>query len=84
MQRIFVTLIAGALNVNGQILKVIRALTDFIYYAQFQLHTLETINTMQACLNTFHCHKEVFVELGIHKDFNIPKLHAMQHYIDAI
>jgi len=39
---------------------------------------------MQACLDTFHRHKEVFVELGIHKDFNIPKLHTMQHYIDAI
>ena len=84
MQRVFVTLIAGALNVNDRILKVVRALTDFIYYAQFQLHTSETLDAMQACLDTFHLHKEVFIELGIREDFNIPKFHAMQHYIDAI
>ena len=24
------------------------------------------------------------MDLGIHKDFNIPKLHSMQHYISVI
>ena len=59
-------------------------MTDFIYYAQFQLHTSETLNAMQTCLDTFHLHKDVFVELGLCEDFNIPKFHAMQHYINAI
>jgi len=40
MQRVFVTLLAGAPNVDDRVLTVVRALTDFIYYAQFQLHTL--------------------------------------------
>jgi hypothetical protein len=39
---------------------------------------------MQACLDTFHLHKDMFIELGLCEDFNIPKFHAMQHYIDAI
>jgi hypothetical protein len=84
MQRVFVTLLAGAPNVDDRVLTVVRALTDFIYYAQFQLHTSETLNAMQACLDTFHLHKDVFVELGLREDFNIPKFHAMQHYINAI
>jgi hypothetical protein len=32
-----------------------------------------------------HCtHKAVFVELGIREDFNIPKFHAIQHYINTL
>jgi hypothetical protein len=84
MQRIFVTLLAGALNVDDHVLMVVCALTNFIYYAQFQLHTLETLNAMQACLNTFHLHKDVFIKHGLREDFNITKFHAMQHYINAI
>jgi hypothetical protein len=54
MQRVFVALLAGALNVDDCILTVVRALTDFIYYAQFQLHTSDTLDAMQNCLVTFH------------------------------
>ena len=84
MQRIFVTLLAGAPNIDDDILTIVRALIDFVYYSQFQLHTLETLDTMQDCLNTFHSRKDVFVKLGVQEDFNIPKFHAMQHYINAI
>jgi len=84
MQRVFVALLAGAPNVNDRVLLVVRALTDFIYYAQFQLHTSDTLDAMQSCLDTFHNHKDVFIELGLREDFNIPKFHAIQHYINAI
>jgi hypothetical protein len=57
---------------------------DFIYYAQFQLHTSEKLDAMQSCLNTFYNHKDIFIELSLHKDFNISKFHAIQHYINAI
>ncbi|KAF7295758.1 hypothetical protein HMN09_01118400 [Mycena chlorophos] len=39
---------------------------------------------MQAALDTFHEHKNVIVEYGIRSHFNIPKLHSIQHYVDAI
>ncbi|KAF4566409.1 hypothetical protein EYR36_011835 [Pleurotus pulmonarius] len=41
-------------------------------------------HVLQASLELFHKHKDIFVELEIHEHFNIPKLHAIQHYIDAI
>ena len=84
MQRVFVSLIAGVPNVDDKVLTVVHALTDFIYYAQFQLHTSETLDAMQSCLNTFHLYKDIFIELGLCEDFNIPKFYAMQHYITAI
>jgi hypothetical protein len=84
MQRIFIALMAGAPNVDDRVLTVVCALTDFIYYAQFQLHTSDTLDAMQSCLDTFHNHKDIFIELGLCEDFNIPKFHAIQHYINSI
>ena len=68
---IFVTLLANAPNVYDHILTVVCALADFIYYAQFRLHTSKTLNSMQTWLDTFHLHKDVFIEHGLREDFNI-------------
>jgi len=82
MQRTFVGLMAGA--VNDEVLTVIRAVIDFIYFSQLHSHTTKTLTSLQQSLETFHEHKDVFIELGIRQHFNIPKLHNIQHYIDAI
>ena len=82
MQRIFVGLLAGA--VPSDVLTVTRALVDFIYYAQLQSHTDDSLAHLQSALDTFHAHKDVFKRLGIREHFNIPKFHALLHYIDAI
>lgn len=82
MQKVFVCLMAGA--VDSKVLVVVQALVDFIYYAQFQLHTTQTLSALRTSLETFHKHKAVFERLGIRSHFNIPKIHSMIHYIDAI
>lgn len=84
MQKVFVGLLVGAQNVTEPVLKVVRAVVDFIYYAQLQLHTLQTLDALQSCLDIFHAHKVIFIQLQIREHFNIPKLHSMQHYVDAI
>jgi hypothetical protein len=43
-----------------------------------------TLEKLERSLKTFHENKPIFVELGIRKHFNIPKLHAIQHYVEAI
>jgi len=82
MEKVFLGVLMGA--VNSTVLTVARSLLDFIYYSQFQLHTSKTLDKLENCLKTFHENKQVFIELGIRKDFNIPKLHAIQHYVEAI
>ncbi|KAJ6603507.1 Zn-finger domain-containing protein [Mycena vulgaris] len=71
MQHVFVGVMAGA--VSTKVLTVVKALIDFIYYAQLQSHTTRTLGALQAALDTFHAHKQVFVDLGIRAHFNIPK-----------
>ena len=82
MERTFVGVMAGA--VNDEVLTVVRAAIYFIYFSQLHSHTTKSLSSLQQCLETFHIHKNVFIELGICEHFNIPKLHNIQHYIDAI
>ncbi|KAG6905181.1 hypothetical protein DXG01_004384 [Tephrocybe rancida] len=82
MEKVMMGILAGAVNLK--VLTVGHALLDFIFYAQYQLHTSETLNTLQSTLDTFHANKEVFIELECREDFNFPKLHSMIHYVEAI
>lgn len=84
MQRVFISLLTGAPNVNDQVMAVARSLVDFIYFSQFQLHTDETLASLQSCLDTFHQNKDIMIELEVRDDFNIPKIHSLLHYINSI
>ncbi|KAJ7609663.1 Zn-finger domain-containing protein [Roridomyces roridus] len=82
MQRVFVGVMAGA--VSNDVLTVIKALIDFIYYAQLQSHTVRSLTGLKTSLSTFHRHKKVLVKHGVRKHFNIPKFHMIKHYVDSI
>ncbi|KIJ59637.1 hypothetical protein HYDPIDRAFT_100300 [Hydnomerulius pinastri MD-312] len=82
MQRVFIGVLAGA--VQPTVVRAARAILDFIYYAQFHSHTSQSLASLQSALDEFHAHKHVFVDLGVRKDFNIPKFHSMEHYVESI
>ncbi|KAF8970183.1 hypothetical protein BDZ97DRAFT_1652882, partial [Flammula alnicola] len=82
MQRIFAGLLIGA--VQPAVLRTAVAVIDFIYYSQLQVHTSRTLEGLQKALETFHENKDVFIREGIREHFNIPKIHAMVHYFEAI
>ncbi|KAF8868444.1 hypothetical protein BD779DRAFT_1460797 [Infundibulicybe gibba] len=82
MQRIFLGVLAGV--VDEDVVTVVRAALDFIYYAQLQMHTSTTLAALKSCLETFHRHKDIFIKLDIRKHFNIPKIHCLLHYFASI
>ncbi|KAG6849242.1 hypothetical protein C0991_011820 [Blastosporella zonata] len=82
MQRVFVALLAGA--VQPAVLKTAIVVIDFIYYAQLQSHTLQTLAALENALQMFHNKKDIFIQMGVKEHFNIPKLHQMLHYLAAI
>lgn len=82
LQRVFLGVIAGA--VDNRILAAVCGVLDFIYYTQYQSHTEATLCKMDDALKLFHENKAVFVDLNIHSDFNIPKIHSMVHYTASI
>ncbi|KAI0081369.1 hypothetical protein K474DRAFT_1759598 [Panus rudis PR-1116 ss-1] len=82
MQKVIVAMLSGA--VSTEVMGGVQALVDFIYYAQFQVHTDVTLDRLREALEAFHANKEVFVRLGIREHFNIPKLHSLLHYLEYI
>lgn len=84
MEKVFIGVLCG-LHKDPRVIAASRAILDFIYLAHYPSHTLSTLQQMKEALEDFHRHKSVFIELGIRKNFNIPKLHWMSaHYIASI
>jgi hypothetical protein len=80
MERAFVGVVAGAMDAKA--VQAARALMDFAMYAQYPIHTSETLAAMTQALKTFHKLRSSFSTIRDH--FNIPKLHAISHYVDLI
>ncbi|KAG1820104.1 hypothetical protein EV424DRAFT_1472488 [Suillus variegatus] len=53
----------------------VRGLLDFLS---------ETLTLLMEALDLFHDNKQIFVNLGIRNNFNLPKLHAARHYMSMI
>jgi hypothetical protein len=84
MEKVFLGIIAGA--AQPALIRAVRGVLDFIYYAHFEQHTLTSLIDLEAALLMFHNNKHVFVDEGIRtsEGFNIPKLHAALHYLFSI
>ncbi|KAJ7671902.1 hypothetical protein B0H14DRAFT_3102308 [Mycena olivaceomarginata] len=65
----------------SSLLGAVRGILDFVYLAQYPMHTTETLGHMGNALDRFHANKSIFVDLGVRTDFNLPKLHSCTHYI---
>jgi len=59
-------------------------LLDFVYLAQYQSHTMESIDCLQKSLAAFYDHKAIFLDLGVQKNFDLPKLHSLTYYASSI
>ena len=66
------------------LVRCVRSLLDFLYLAQYPLHTSETLRLLHQSLEQFHEHKKIFIDLGIRDNFNLPKLHSLTHYVESI
>ena len=89
MCRILLGLVVNAQLPNdldpARMIRAVRAFLDFLYLARLQVHTTKTLHHLELALARFHDNKSIFVDLNIRKKgFNIPKLHACQHYVESI
>ncbi|KAJ3713054.1 hypothetical protein C8R42DRAFT_593567 [Lentinula raphanica] len=65
-------------------LTAVRSILDFIYLAQYSTHDEDTLSYMTDSLHLWHTKKSSFISLEVHEDLNIPKFHALQHYVEMI
>ena len=57
---------------------------DFLYLAQYESHTSNTLSLLQESLAQFHENKQVFIDLEVQDGFELPKLHSLTHYTSLI
>ncbi|KAI0069583.1 hypothetical protein K474DRAFT_1610247 [Panus rudis PR-1116 ss-1] len=86
--RIILGLIADLPLPNGassaRLIKATRAMLDFLYLSQYPIHSSDTLALLEDALKRFHANKSIFVDLGIRTQFNLPKLHALDHFLEMI
>ena len=71
-------------QVSPRLIRTVRALLDFLFLAQFPSHTSSTTERLNDSLARFHDNKDIFIDLGIRRHFNMPKIHSMIHYTPSI
>ncbi|KAK0220172.1 hypothetical protein IW262DRAFT_1448538 [Armillaria fumosa] len=83
MEKVFLAVMAET-KVDKCVVIAMRSTLDFIYFTSLQSHTSLTLASLSHALNKLHHVKDIFLETGTHEHFNIPKFHAMQHYVALI
>ncbi|KIY73463.1 hypothetical protein CYLTODRAFT_216470 [Cylindrobasidium torrendii FP15055 ss-10] len=61
-----------------------RAILDFVYLAQYTTHDEVTLSYMEDALDLWNKHKDVFIRTEVRDDLDIPKFHALRHYVSSI
>ena len=69
---------------SAHLLRAVRAILDFLYLARLPVITTRHLSLIKRALDAFHDNKQIFLDLNIRENFNIPKLHACLHYITSI
>jgi len=82
MEKVFLGVVANA--ANSKVVQATCAVLDFIHYAHFETHTDRSLQRLEDAWNRFHANKDEFVKQEVRTHFNIPKVHAMQHYVHMI
>ncbi|KAK0209854.1 hypothetical protein IW262DRAFT_1301909 [Armillaria fumosa] len=82
MEKVFLSVITGL--ADEKVVKCVRAVIDFIYYAHYEEQTTQSLEKLEESWHTFHKCKAIFLDQGIHNHFNIPKIHSMSHYASMI
>ncbi|KAG1801292.1 uncharacterized protein BJ212DRAFT_1450065 [Suillus subaureus] len=65
----------------SHLIQAVRGLLNFLYFAQYPCHSSETLTLLIKALDLFHNNKQIFIDLGIQNNFDLPKLHTGHHYI---
>ncbi|KIO19238.1 hypothetical protein M407DRAFT_51818, partial [Tulasnella calospora MUT 4182] len=70
----------------SSVVRASRALLDFLYIAQLESHTNQSLARLEDVLQEFHEHKQAFLDTNGRDadDFEFPKLHGLLHYAPQI
>ena len=71
-------------HVPDEMVKTMRAFLEFCYIARRDVHDTRSLAALDAALQEFHRHREIFRTCGVRSNFNLPRQHALIHYVRHI
>lgn len=90
IMRVFVVVLSGNTFITPKVMKAFRSFVDFVYIAQYESHSEDTLIYLDQALRDFHDNKAWIAALGVRdgprkkQQFNIPKLETFQHVVRFI
>jgi hypothetical protein len=81
-EKVLVGIFAG--SVPDAAMCAARALLKIVYLMRWQAHTDASLQAIDDAIDAFHNNKHAFVTEGCREDFNFPKLHSLEHYVDSL
>lgn len=70
--------------VPDDVVRALRAFIEFCYLARRDIHDADSIARMDAALAEFHQYRQIFLDLGIRLNFNLPRQHSARHWTKLI
>ena len=64
--------------------KALCAFLEFCYFARRNIHDTRSLDEMDNALGRYHHYREIFLTTGVRTNFNLPRQHALIHYIRGI
>ncbi|KAF4570955.1 hypothetical protein EYR36_001776 [Pleurotus pulmonarius] len=78
LMKVFLPAIVG--RVPDGMVAAIRSFTEFCYLARRSVISEDTLTAIDTTLEEFNTNRQIFKDLGIRADFNLPRQHAIFHY----
>ena len=70
LMKVFLPAIEGLVPV--EMVRCVRAFLEFCYLVRRDFHDTKSLEATQEALNQFHHYCDIFKDVGIHDDFNLP------------
>ena len=80
--KVFLLAITGL--VPSEMVHCIHTFLDFCYFVQHDFHDNKSLKATQDALDQFRHYCRIFINKGIHDNFNLPQQHLLHHYIHLI
>lgn len=61
-----------------------RALIEFTYIIRKNVIDTDDLHNLQDALNRFHHYRQIFIDVGLRENFNLPRQHALKHFFRLI
>ena len=80
--KVFLLAIEGLVPV--EMVRCVATFFDFCYLVRCDFHDTASLSATQEALDRFHRYRDVFKDVGLREDFNLPRQHSLRHYVHLI